>query len=229
MVGFHHIGDRTRAMSTAQDVIAAFSEDQVTRLTGVSKSQLRYWDRTDFYQPSYAEANRRVAFSRIYSFKDIVALRVLHVLRNQYKVPLPHLRQVSVTLAHLQEERWTGTKLWVLNKRVIWQEPNSERPQEIVSQQYVVPLEIQAVVADTHRDVAQLIVSRDENMIGVIVRNRYINHNDPIIAGTRIPVETVQRYIAAGFGAERIIADYPDLTVEDVRAARNYEMTDAAA
>jgi len=44
----------------------------------------------------------------------------------------------------------------------------------------------------------------------------------PIFAGTRIPVETVQRYLDAGCDTETILAEYPSLTVADVEAARNY-------
>ena len=118
-------------MSDNESLIAAFSEDHTAKLTGISVSQLRYWDRTDFYHPSYAESNRRVAFSRIYSFRDIVALRVLNVLRNQYSVALQHLRDVSNKLSHLVDDRWTGVRLYVLNKRVIWIEPGTDLPQDI--------------------------------------------------------------------------------------------------
>ncbi len=143
-------------MSANANVIAAFSEDQTARLTGVTKSQLRYWDKTNFYKPSYSEENRRIAFSRIYSFKDIVALRILNVVRNQYNVSLPHLRQVSDRLSHLEADidRWTKSTLYVLNKRVIWHEPETEMPQEVVSRQYVVPtVSLQDVVSDTKRDI----------------------------------------------------------------------------
>ena len=79
----------------AGNLIRAFSEDHVERLTGISKGQLRYWDRTGFFVPAFAHGNRRAAFSRVYSFKDVAALRVLNVLRNQYAVPLQHLRKVA--------------------------------------------------------------------------------------------------------------------------------------
>ena len=73
--------------------------------TSVSKSQLRYWDQTGFFTPAFANENRRVAFSRIYSFKDITSLRVINVLRNQYSVPLQHLRKVAVELSDLSDAK----------------------------------------------------------------------------------------------------------------------------
>ena len=85
-------------------VIAAFSEDQVQGLTGLTKGRLRYWAKTGFFRPSYAEDNPRLAFSRFYSFKDVVALRTLEILRVQNGVPLQHLRKVADKLSHLKDE-----------------------------------------------------------------------------------------------------------------------------
>ena len=215
-------------MSLQDKVVSAFSEENTSRLTGITVSQLRYWDRTGFYQPSYAEKNRRVAFSRVYSFKDIVALRVLNVLRNQYSVSLHHLREVSARLSHLSEDRWTGTKLWVLNKKVVWQEPGTEKPQEVVSAQYVVPMSLEVVVADTRRDIA-LLNSRNESDAGEIQRSRFISHNAPVISGTRIPVAAIKRFAQAGYTASQIRAEYPELTEKDIEAALAYESSRRAA
>ncbi len=40
----------------------------------------------------------------------------------------------------------------------------------------------------------------------------------PCIKGTRITVYDVLEYLAGGMGEAEIVADLPDLTVEDVRA-----------
>ena len=219
-------------MNSNTNVIAAFSEEQTTRLTGVTKSQLRYWDKTDFYKPSYSEENRRIAFSRIYSFKDIVALRVLNVLRNQYNVSLPHLRQVSNRLSHLEADpdRWTESTLYVLNKQVIWHEPETDMPQEVVSRQYVVPtVSIQDVVSDTKRDIAKYRTPRDKAQIGHIERKRYVNHNLPVLAGTRIPVNAIKRYSQAGYSDKDILLEYPDLTIDDIKAALDYDSKTSVA
>ncbi len=39
----------------------------------------------------------------------------------------------------------------------------------------------------------------------------------PCVRGLRIPVTTVLRMLAGGMGEQEILADYPDLQVEDVR------------
>lgn len=210
-------------MASRENVIAAFSEEHTERLTGVSRGQLRYWDRTGFYRPSYAEDNRRIAFSRVYSFKDIVALRVLHVLRNQYSVALQHLRAVSDKLSHLEQGRWTGIKLWVLNKRVIWQEPGTNKPQEVVSEQYVVPtVVLDVVIDDIRHDVLALNVRADSKH-GQIERSRFVNHNAAVVAGTRIPVDAIKRFSDAGYTPSQIIEEYPELTEKDIEAALAYK------
>ncbi|HEX9903523.1 MAG TPA: MerR family transcriptional regulator, partial [Propylenella sp.] len=97
----------------ANNVIRAFSAEHVTRLTGLSKGQLRYWDRTGFFRPRFAFEDRSKAFSRIYSFRDLVGLRTLALLRKEHKVSLQHLRKVAEKLSHLKESLWSETVLYV--------------------------------------------------------------------------------------------------------------------
>ncbi|MGA8402528.1 MAG: MerR family transcriptional regulator, partial [Stellaceae bacterium] len=120
-------------------IIAAFTEDQVEHLTGLTISRLRYWDRTEFFVPSYADENRRSAYSRIYSFKDVAALRTISVLRRQHNVPLQHLRKVGAELRQLADDGWTRFSLYVLGKTVIFHDPETGSPREVVGHQYVVP------------------------------------------------------------------------------------------
>ena len=47
-------------------------------------------------------------------------------------------------------------------------------------------------------------------------------HGQACVRGTRIPVSVVLDNLAAGSAAENIVASYPPLTVDDVRAAVAY-------
>jgi len=204
------------------NVIAAFSEEHVERLTGVTRGQLRYWDRTNFFTPSYADENRRAAFSRIYSFKDVASLRVLNVLRNQNNISLQHLREVSRRLSHLAENKWTGTTLWVLKKRVLFQEPGDPTPREVLTGQYMLDISLERVVTDTRRDVKKLLARSDQQK-GTVEQSRSINHNSWVVGGTRIPTRAIRRFSEAGYTAQQIIKEYPELTVEDIDAALSHE------
>jgi hypothetical protein len=213
---------------TADVILRAFSEDSVKHLTGLTTSQLRYWDRTGFFAPEFAEPNRRLAYSRLYSFRDIVALRTLSVLRNQYSVPLQHLRKVALELTHLGYELWTNTTLYVLNKKVIFHEPGTDLPQEIVSGQYVIGLLLKTIISDTTKDVEKM-RRRDPEKIGKVERSRYVNHNAWVVGGTRIPTAAIKRFKEAGYTAEQIIAEYPDLTLRDINAALQHEDQESSA
>lgn len=208
-------------------VISAFGEEHVERLTGVSRAQLRHWSRSNFFRPSFEMGSGAIPFSRVYSFRDVVALRVLNSLRNQFNVPLQHLREVSQKLSHLDEDRWSGTRLWVLNRKVVWQEPGSGKPQDVVSGQYVVPVVLEVVIEDTHVAISQMNI-RDASAQGVAQKSRYIGHNAPVFAGTRIPISAVQRYLVAGYDSVAIRSEYPELTEKDIDFAKAYNAALAA-
>ena len=209
-------------------IILAFTEEQVERLTGISKRQLRYWDKTDFFTPAFVSENRRVAYSRIYSFTDVASLRVLNVLRNQYRVPLQHLRAVAKELPQMSTDKWTTTELFVLNRRVVFAEPGTNKYREIVSKQYVIGIALNVVLSDTERDIEDL-NRRDESTIGKVTRSRNICHNSWVIAGTRIPVVAIKRFAEEGYTIGQIREEYPTLTEADIRSAIQHEGDGIAA
>lgn len=58
----------------------AFTADQACRLTNCTHHQLRYWDRVGLVQPSVQTSGGRPGVRRLYSFRDLVALRVVRSL-----------------------------------------------------------------------------------------------------------------------------------------------------
>ncbi|RKU38280.1 antitoxin [Candidatus Poribacteria bacterium] len=55
-----------------------------------------------------------------------------------------------------------------------------------------------------------------------IVANPGILGGKPIVEGTRLSVEHILGLLASGMSHEEIIADYPDLTEESIRAVLGY-------
>lgn len=53
---------------------------QACRLTGCTPHQLRYWDQIRLVQPSVQSTGGRPGVRRLYSFRDLVALRVVRSL-----------------------------------------------------------------------------------------------------------------------------------------------------
>ena len=210
------------------NVISAFTAEQVEYLTGLSKYQLQYWDRTQFYVPSYAEENRRMPFSRIYSFKDIVSLRTIAVLRKQYNVALQHLRKVVEKLSHLEDKLWTSIELFVLDRKVIFLEPGTKRYREIVSGQYLLGIPLKMIVEDTKHAISKM-KDRLPNQVGKVERSRFVSKNKWVISGTRIHTKSIWNFHEAGYSVNQILLEYPILTKRDIQAALAHEKAERKA
>lgn len=211
------------------NVISAFTAEQAERLTGLSSSQLRDWDAAGFFKPSYAAENRRSPYSRIYSFEDVVGLRVLSILRLVHKVSLAHLKAVAQKLNHRTPQPWTDLTLYVLNGEVHFWNPDDGRVQGAVSGQLAAPIPISSVVEDVRERAAKL-RERDASTIGQINRHRFVAHNETVVAGTRIPVSTIRSFVDAGYSIADVLREYPTLTREDIEAAlsQTSDLTHAA-
>ena len=61
--------------------------------------------------------------------------------------------------------------------------------------------------------------SLSENYLKRIVQDPEILGGKPVIAGTRISVELILEKLAAGWSISEILENYPELTIEDIRAA----------
>jgi DNA-binding transcriptional MerR regulator len=57
-----------------------FTAQQASKLTGCTHHQLRYWDRVGLVVPSIQRTGGRPGVRRLYSFRDLVALRVIKSL-----------------------------------------------------------------------------------------------------------------------------------------------------
>ncbi len=208
-------------MAGDKRVISAFSEDQVVRLTGLPVQRLRYWQETEFFIPSFHfDAEER--FGRLYSFKDVVCLRTIALLRGEHRVPLSRLRKTFEHLFNMDQGKWASETLYVLNRRVYFEVPEGGDFQETTSPQlalHYIPL--RKVAAETAEVVAEA-RERPQESIGKIEKIRGVRGSRPVVSGTRIPVQTIVDYYREGATFDQIIKEYPRLTEADVRAALEY-------
>ncbi len=200
-------------------VIGAFSEKDAVRLTGLSRRQLRAWDRSGFFDAGFSSHECNIAYGRLYSFRDIVSLRVLGQLRNVHKVPMQELRRVSQQLASFGDARWTSTTLYVLRKRIVFVDPKTAERREIVSGQRVFDIPLRVAMADM-RTAIRIMNSRQANDRGKFTKGRFVMQGEPVFAGTRIPVSSVSQFFEAGSSTELILREFPDLTADDLEAVR---------
>ncbi len=212
---------------TTSTPILAFTGQQIEKLTGLSRRQLVYWETRDVFCASHVDARPYRPYRRIYSFRDLVSLRTLALLRVTYSIPLEELRLVGGYLRTYVEAPWSEIQFKVSNDRhVVFRDPVSG---EWVSSSPFGQGVFATVLFDDVRKEAERISEhlrvRDDWDIGRIVRHRHVLHNRWVIAGTRVPTSAIWNFHEAGYLPEAIQAEYPHLTVVDIEAAIAHEQT----
>jgi uncharacterized protein (DUF433 family) len=166
------------------------------------------------------------AFNRIYSFRDIVGLRTLGILRDRFELPLQKLRTVAAYLTQWAERPWSDLRFVVVGRgshaEILFRDPESGDLVSATHPGQTTLFEIEPIAHDMERASSKL-TERTSEHVGRIVRNRYVLSNAWVIAGTRIPTAALWECHAAGFGLDRILREYPRLTAEDVQAAIAFE------
>jgi uncharacterized protein (DUF433 family) len=214
----HTISKMTMSRNT---LIAAFSEDHVERLTGLTKGQLKSWDRAGFFSPRYAYEDRHAPYSRVYSFQDVVGLRTIAVLMKDYRISLQQLRKVAQELIRRGYGHWAEVKLYVLKRQVYFRRPKSNEVEGVWDGQLAM-VPVIDVINDVESRVQEL-KKRDDSQLGQVERHKHVVRNSTVVAGTRIPTAAIRRFKEAGYSIQQIVKQYPTLTVEDVQAALVHE------
>jgi len=206
----------------AKNVIASFTEEQASKITGVSLFQLRNWDQQGLIKPSFGEDNRRLAYSRVYSFRDLASLQVLNKLRNEAGCSLKHLREVKQKLTEFGDDVWCTKTLYVHNKKVVFKDEGAKVKREAVSGQIILEIPLRVIQEKLESKISRL-NKRKKDEIGHISKARNIVHSKAVVAGTRIPVKSIQAFAKEGFSLNQIMREYPSLSKRDVQAAINYK------
>jgi uncharacterized protein (DUF433 family) len=204
--------------------IVAFSAHQVSSLTRLSLRQLSYWDSTGFFSPEYAPGYSG-AFCRVYSFRDVVGLYTIGLLRKEYGFPLQKLRKVGEYLHRYHETPWASLALFVTGREIVFRDPanpSSYLGAALDPGQSVIAIELKELARRVDTATRQLRARRPA-MLGKITRNRYVVHNAPVLAGTRIPTAAVWELHTAGYSERQILREYPRLRVADIESALSYE------
>ncbi len=87
----------------------SFTAEQACRLTNCTPHQLRYWDRVGLVNPSVQGTGGRPGVRRLYTFRDLVALRVIRGLLDngmslqRVRRAWDYLRRESNFDSHLSE------------------------------------------------------------------------------------------------------------------------------
>lgn len=206
-------------MSNVTNVFTAFSVEHAARVTGLSKARLTRWDKLGFFSPENADDDDRGnAYSRVYSFTDLVGLRALAVLTDEHGISVQELKKTAPELEKRSSRPWSEISLAVVKKKVVWDLDTMPRDRHGQLIGAFIPLE---TIATQVAERAERLRNRHKSLLGSTERHRFIAHNAEVLAGTRIPVKAVESFIDAGYSDKEILAEYPTLTKIDVQFVRS--------
>jgi len=206
-------------------LIEAFSQELVSRITGLSKRQLEYWDETDVIKPSIA-SHYGFGTPRLYSFADLIRLKVASEMRRLGVRP----SDMKVTMAAFEQRGYSDPFVSVRfystggGNKVVHVDSSSEAAlsafrDEIDQQAETFGLPLRDLRTGLEATIAQILA----RPIGKIAKVRNVQGSVPVIQGTRVPVAKIAGLVDAGWNVERILAAYPHLTSKDVAAALRHE------
>ena len=200
-----------------------FSTLQVCKITGLTIAQLRYWDRTGFFSPEYAD-EKAGAFSKVYSFRDVVGLYTVSLLRKRHGFSLQRLRPVGEFLLRYSETPWSSLAIYVAGDDIAFEVDGQMTSARSHPGQGLLTTALHFERVARHvEDKAKRLRRRRPNQIGKIKRYRYIMGNAAVVDGTRVRTQAVWNFHRAGYDADAIIREYPRLKRDDITAAIAYE------
>lgn len=197
-----------------ESVLRAFNTKEAHRLTGLTLRRLQYWDETDFIRPSVAARKGRGS-PRLYSFRDIVQLRVAALLRD--RLSLQALRRLKQALD--VDAPFATVRFAILPEgELVYLGPTGQLESPRAPGQIVMTFDVQldAIRAGLEEGIRRL---HTRSVRGQIAGTKGVLAGERALVGTRITPGAIQRMLRAGWSAERIIGEYPELTTEDIEAA----------
>lgn len=203
-------------MSMDDEQLVVFSRPRIAKLADVSERRLDYWHRTGLIVP---EVDRRVTqrrSARLYAYRDALSVLTVATMLRSPGVSLQHVRQVVARVRSLAYDIPELT-FAVVGRSIYFQTPDGEwedgrQPGQTVLKQ----------VLDLRPLRAQLEAStrREPEAVGQVEKRRGAHGSRPVLAGTRVPVASVQAFLARGASVAEVLEAYPVLEAADVEKAR---------
>src|SRR5690606_15838277 len=127
-------------------------------------------------------------------------------------------RKAATELEKRADRPWSEIPLAVVKRKVVFDLDSSPRDADgqLIGQHIPLPR-----IAEEVARKAEALKNRDDAKIGLIERRRFVAHNAPVIAGTRIPARAIESFIEDGHSDAAILKEYPSITRLDIAAVRN--------
>jgi uncharacterized protein (DUF433 family) len=201
------------------EALIALARDRAAEVAGLTQRQVDYWASTGLVQPT---VDRRLSPQRpvrLYGYVDLMSLMVAAELRRR-GVSLQNVRRI---VGHLRDRGYPrpltqivfatiGTNVYFQLEDGTWE--GGAQPTQIVMHEV---LDLEPLRARLG-----LATRRDDDAIGHIERRRGAMGSKPLVAGTRVPVATVERYLQRGASTDEVIRAFPLLTPRDVEMVRQH-------
>jgi DNA-binding transcriptional MerR regulator len=198
--------------------LMALPRARAAALSGLTVRQIDYWDRTGLLHPTVQAKLTPHRSTRLYGYTELLSLLVIAELRRR-GVSLQHIRRLMRTLGERgYEEPLTQIRYATHGPSVYVQRADGSWASDVAVDQLVIHdvLDLELLVSRLRS-----LSVRDPETIGRIDRRRATLGSKPIIAGTRVPVETVRRYLDHGAKPSEILRAYPVLVEQDIEAVRH--------
>lgn len=214
--------------TTMAQVLRYFTREEAARLAGITPRRIRYWVQTGVFVPELFRPGTP-GHAQVYTFRDVVALRTLALLRDRYGIPLDHLRRVARWLRQNGDQPFSALRFFVAGREVFFRD---EKERVLRSgrlpHQTAVALDVEKIANDVRERLIGL-SRRHPDQFGQITQQRLVTHHQPVIAGTRIPISLIVALLRSGYTSEDVRREYPSLTEEDIAAVAEHERLRGAA
>ncbi|NQW72419.1 MAG: DUF433 domain-containing protein [Actinobacteria bacterium] len=196
----------------------AYSARMAAALSGTTLRQLSYWKSSHGSGPLLSP-ELSVGSRRLYSFRDVIALRTVGFLRSD--ASLQRVRRAVSNLRLLGSGDHLSTyKLVASDDSIVWIDGQEfidlvKRPrQHVIAEMSEV---LAGFVNAAGTDVPALLEPRP-----LVTVDPGVMSGHPVVAGTRVPFELVAGLLRDGMPAQTVADYYPGVSAEAARQALDY-------
>lgn len=193
----------------------AATRDTAANIARLSRRQVDYWSSTGLVRPAISQRVTPGRTVRLYSYTELMSLLVAAELRRA-GISLQHIR---VIVEHLHSrgypEPLNQVSFAVVGGRVYFQHDDgtweSDLPDQVVIHEVLDLQPLRARIRDAEQ--------RRRDTVGHVEKRRGVLGSKPVVAGTRVPVATIQRFLSSGRSVDDVLRAYPQLERADIDAA----------
>lgn len=197
-----------------------YTAQVASALTGATPDQLRHWRRDRGSGPLIRPV-RGSAGQVLYSYEDIVALRMFVALRQQKS-----LQQIRRAVAFLLEKHpdmhLSAHKLKAAGASIIWIGEDGEYI-DVVERpgQAAIKVVMDRVLGEFQTEDGRWVPDLRTPAAGLSI-NPEVRGGFPVLAGTRLPHDQVASLASEGLRDDDIMRIYPSATPEGITGARRF-------